>query len=221
MSVKKYDERDGEYGAGAEWYIKEYFMKNGYTVTAYPNGIYEHDLRFEKHPDRFFVEVERCGVDRWPAESGFPFPTVNVPMRRKVTDDRLFFTVQCNLKQAVVMFPEDLKVLQCCTKNNKHVSGERFRECPIQRCLQLDLTKPVEDSLAAMNAERVRKIVNDMSLTAKVKMRVLRGENKEFSAPYGIIPEECASLVCFVEKIHGLHEYVSTPMKNRQASFEF
>jgi hypothetical protein len=221
MSVKKYDERDGEYGAEAECFIKEYFKKNSYTVTSHPNGIYKEDLRFETEYEFFYVEVERCGIDRWPAGRQFPFSTVNVPMRRQVTSNRIFLTVQGNLQQAIVMFPDDLKVLEACTKNNKHVTGERFRQCPIERCLPLDLTQPVFRSLAAMNAERVRKTVNDMTKTAKLKMRVLRGENREFSRPYGLELDDWRELICFVEKVHGLHEYVSTPMENRQATFEF
>lgn len=221
MTTKRYDDIDGEWGKNGEAAIRQYFVEQGYTVTALPNGIYEQDLMFKTKHEHFYVEVERCGTDRWSAEKSFSFSTINVLARREVTPDRLFFTVRADLRQAYIMFPDDIKALAVTRKSNKHVKDERVREYPVERALLLDFERPVEHSIAAMNAERIRNIVNDKHLSYKFKMAVLRGKKFEFGPPYGMVMDDWTTSIAFVEKTSGLSQLVSMPIHSRQTTIEF
>lgn len=221
MTYKKYHEVDAEWGRAGEVVIREFFTGQGYQVTALPNGIYEQDLMFKTRHECFYVEVERCGADRWPADSAFRYSTINILARREITPDRLFFTVRSDLRQAYVVFPNDLQSLDVIRRSNKHVKNERVREYPIERALLLDFDKSIEHSIAAMNAERVRNIVNDGNASYKFKMSVLRGKNGELGSPYGLFFDEWTTAIRFVEKSHGLTSQVAKPQDERQGFMDF
>jgi len=216
MNTKRFDATDKEYGDGAESFIRDYFERNGYSVIHHPNGIYKHDLLFKTSHERFYVEVERAGPRRWIAGTVFPFDTVNVPARRQITDDRLFFSVRVDLKASLVIFPDDLKRIVPVKLNNRHVTSELFRQCPIERCLQLDLESPIAHSISEMNAERVFCAVNSLTLSYRQKMAVLKGRNGELGCPYGLVADQWRNLILKVESAHGLYRQVNKPMKYRQ-----
>lgn len=226
MNRKPFDKIDCEWGVHGEAVVRQYFIEQGYDVTVLPNGIYQQDLMFRTKHECFYVEVERCGAGRWCAGKQFPFTTINVLARREITSDRMFFTVSSDLKNAYVLFPDDIKMLDIIMKPNKHVKSEGVRQYPIERGLLLDFKKPIEHSIAAMNAERVRNIVNDNSNSYKFKMSVLRGDYSQFGPPYGIDLEDWRRLISFVEKTSGLSSLVSMPINkrnaiNRQLTIEF
>lgn len=221
MNCKKFDQVDANWGIAGEAVVRSYFRSQGYRITVLPHGKYKEDLQFENDYEQFSVEVERVGPGRWFSDTPFPFSTINVPARRVVTDDRIFFTVSCDLHQAYVMFPLDLKCLKPVRKSNKHVKNELFLEYPIERALLIDFRHPISHSIARMNADRVLAVVNDDSITALKKMRVLKGRDSMMDCPYGLAHEDWFVLISFVEKAYGLTSQVAKPQDERQGFMDF
>ena len=221
MNCKKFDEIDAKWGEAGEAAVRSYFRSQGYRTTVLPHGKYKEDLLFENDYEQFYVEVERVGPGRWVSDSPFPFPTINVPARRVITDDRIFFTVSWDLHQAYVMFARDLKCLKLVRKSNRHVENELLRQCPIERALLIDFRQPIKHSIAKMNADRVLAIVNDNSISASKKMKVLKGSDSMMDCPYGLAHEDWFGLIAFVEKAHGLTSQVAKPQDDRQGFIDF
>jgi len=117
--------------------------------------------------------------------------------------------MSADMTKAYVSFPEDLETVKPQPMDNIHAKGELVRDHEILRCLPLDLSRPIEGSIASMNAARVREIVQTNS-SYSVVTRTLRGrEPFGFGAPYGISDEEWKEMLLDVERRSGLGEYVS------------
>lgn len=212
MTRKEYNPGDGEYGDSGESFMRQYIKSNGYTANKHPNGIYGEDVEYVSDVERFFAEVERCTASRWLGDEWFNWPTLNVLERRMVKPNTLFFTLSADMTKALVSFPNDLIRVKPEPKNNRHATGEMIREHEPLRCLKLDLTKPIEGSIAQMNAERVRRIVAESDNYSHVT-RVLRGRTPfAFEAPYGIDDDEWREMLLDVEKRSGLLEYSNRGM---------
>jgi hypothetical protein len=152
---KPYDELLGEFGRTAEWAGTELMRKKGFVCTELPNGIYGQDVLCESDYERFYLEVERRTSSTWRSGS-FPYRDVNVPVRRKVTSDRIFITFRSDLARCVVVFSCDLleaKVEDC---TNRYMSSEKFRKVPLERCLEFDVDGAGNETFAKMNARRIR-----------------------------------------------------------------
>lgn len=221
MNCKKFDPVDANWGIAGETVVRSYFRQQGYRVTVLPNGKYKDDLKFENDYEQFSVEVERVGPGRWFSDTPFRFNTINVPARRVVTDDRIFFTVSCDLHQAYIMFPGDLKCLKPVRESNRHVKDELMRKYPIERALLIDFREPLKHSIARMNTDRVLSIVNDATVSPMKKMSVLKGRDSMLDCPYGLHHEDWCQLIAFVDNKSGLSDLVSKPMHNRQRTIEF
>lgn len=227
MNVKVYDAGDGEYGDAGEVAVREYMKRNGYKVVRHPNGIYREDVELESDCERFYIEVERATERRWNGSCWFPFQTLHVLARRKITPTRIFFTLSADMSKAYVSFPDDLKRVEPVKMNNIHVQDEEIRDHDILRCLPIDLRQPINGSLARMNVERVRSLAAGVSCHRSYRnaIRALRGRDPSpFGPPYGMDYDEWNELVVIVENRSGLTSHVrrdpSRP-SSRQTTFVF
>lgn len=220
MNRKVYDAVDGEWGANGEAMLRQYIRSCGYEANKHPHGVYGLDVEYVSETERFYADVERRTNRTWTGTQWLTWPTLHVLARRPVKHGVLFFTMSADMTKAYVSFPEDLETVKPEPMNNIHAKGEAVRDHEIMRCLQLDLTRPIEGSLASMNAARVRGIVRN-SNNYSVVMRTLRGrEPYGFGSPYGISDDEWQEMLLDVERRSGLGEYVSRKRKaSTQRSF--
>jgi hypothetical protein len=213
MSGKKYDEADGEFGANGEARLRQYIRSCNYEANKHPHGIYGEDIEYVSATERFYADVERRSDRTWTGKDWMRWPTLHVLARRKVAPGVLFFTMSSDMTKAYVSFPEDLATVNPIQMDNVHAKGEQIRDHEILRCLPLDLTKPIDGSIASMNAARVRDIVRN-STSYAVVMRTLRGrEPYGFGSPYGISDDEWQEMLLDVERRSGLGEYVTRTRK--------
>jgi hypothetical protein len=208
VTTKKYDKADGVYGANGEARVRDYIRNCGYKAIKHPNGKFGEDVEYESEEERFYVDVERRCLG-WGGDSWFRYRTIHVLARRPVKQGVLFFTLSADMTKAYVSFPEDLVSVEPKPMDNIHAKAEMVRDHEIMRCLPLDLTNPIEGSIARMNAERVCGIAKNCT-NWRDAMRALRGvEPYGFGAPYGICDDEWRELILDVERRFGLGEYVS------------
>jgi hypothetical protein len=212
MNRKVYDAIDGEWGSNGEAMLRQYIRSCGYEADKHPHGVFGLDVEYVSPTERFYADVERRTTRTWSGSDWLSWPTLHVLARRPVKDGVLFFTMSADMTKAYVSFPEDLAVVKPQPMDNVHAKGEAVRDHEIMRCLRLDLTKPIEGSIARMNAARVRDIVRNASYS--VVMRTLRGrEPYGFGSPYGISDEEWQEMLLDVERRSGLGEYVTRTRK--------
>jgi len=220
MSGKKYDSMNGEWGSHGEAFLRQYIRSSGYAANKHPHGIYSEDIEYVSGTERFYADVERRTSRTWEGSDWMQWPTLHVLNRRNVERGTLFFTLSANMQKAYVSFPEDLVTVAPEKMDNIHAKGESIRDHEILRCLPLDLTKPIEGSIAEMNARRVRTIVRDTSSYLEAT-RVLRGrEPFGFGAPYGISDEEWKEMILDVERRSGLLKLTGRNNKDQQ-KFDF
>jgi hypothetical protein len=216
LTHKKYNAGDGEWGANGEARLRQYIRSCNYQANKHPHGIYGEDIEYVSATERFYADVERSTERRWIGSEWLRWKTLHVLERRKVEPGVLFFTLSANMQKAYVSFPCDLVTVKPAPMDNIHAKGELVRDQEILRCLPLDLTKPIDGSIAQMNAARVRNIVGSSTSYDEV-MRVLRGrEPYGFGAPYGIDDEEWNEMILDVERRSGLGLYAAR--KTRSAS---
>jgi hypothetical protein len=220
MSGKKYDSMNGEWGSAGEAFLRQYIRSSGYDANKHPHGIYSEDIEYVSGTERFYADVERRTSRTWAGAYWMQWPTLHVLNRRKVEPGTLFFTLSANMEKAYVSFPEDLAAVAPEKMDNIHAKGESIRDHEILRCLPLDLTEPIQGSIAEMNARRVRTIVGSTSSYLEAT-RVLRGrEPFGFGAPYGISDEEWKEMILDVERRVGLLQ-LTRPNNNDQQRFDF
>lgn len=159
MSGKKYDPIDGEWGANGEARLRQFIRSCGYHADKHPHGLYGEDVEYSSPFERFYADVERRTSRTWDGQGWLRWPTLHVLARRPVSLGVLFFTMSADMTKAYVSFPEDLETVKPVSMDNIHAKGEAVRDHEIMRCLPLDLTRPIDGSLARMNAARVREIV--------------------------------------------------------------
>lgn len=222
MTRKAYNPIDGEWGANGEASFRQYIKSCGYSANKHPHGIYGLDVEYVSPVEKFYADVERRTARTWQGNNWMQYPTLHVLARRPVAPGVLFFTLSADMSKAYVSFPEDLAQVKPEPMDNIHASNEDIRNHEIMRCLPLDLTTPFCGSLAAMNAERVRKIV-ETSRNYWVVMRTLRGrEPFGFGAPYGVDDDEWREMLLDVERRSGLGEYASRRNHDKhQQTFSF
>jgi hypothetical protein len=220
MSGKKYDSMNGEWGSAGEAFLRQYIRSSGYDANKHPHGIYSEDIEYVSGTERFYADVERRTSRTWAGAQWMQWPTLHVLNRRKVESGTLFFTLSANMEKAYVSFPEDLATVAPEKMDNIHAKGESIRDHEILRCLPLDLTEPIQGSIAEMNARRVRTIVGSTSSYLEAT-RVLRGrEPFGFGAPYGISDEEWKEMILDVERRVGLLQ-LTRPNNKDQQRFDF
>jgi hypothetical protein len=220
MSGKKYDSMNGEWGSAGEAFLRQYIRSSGYDANKHPHGIYSEDIEYVSGTERFYADVERRTSRTWAGPQWMQWPTLHVLNRRKVEPGTLFFTLSANMEKAYVSFPEDLAAVAPEKMDNIHAKGESIRDHEILRCLPLDLTEPIQGSIAEMNARRVRTIVGSTSSYLEAT-RVLRGrEPFGFGAPYGISDEEWKEMILDVERRVGLLQ-LTRPNNKDQQRFDF
>jgi hypothetical protein len=179
---KPYDKFLGEFGKTAEWAGIELMRRKGFECTELPNGIYEQDVLCESHHERFYLEVERRTSATW-ARGPFPYLDVNVPVRRKATNDRIFVTFRSDLARCVVLFCRDVLAAKVQDSPNRYMASEQFRKVPIERCLEFDVDSAGDESFARMNSHRVREA---MKATDPAKRKLYLAP----TCPYGVPGDE-------------------------------
>ena len=214
MSRKTYDAANGEWGANGEAGFRNYIRSCGYKANKHPHGLFGLDVEYVSETERFYADVERRTARTWRGNSWLRWPTLHVLARRPVSEGVLFFTLSADMTKAYVSFPEDLQTVKPEPMDNVHATGEQIRDHEILRCLPLDMTKPIEGSIASMNAARVRNIVSTSNSYTEI-IRTLRGrEPFGFGAPYGIDDEEWLEMLDDVEHRSGLSQHVSGARTN-------
>jgi len=166
---KPYDPLLGEFGKSAEWAGIELMRSKGFSCTELPNGIYGQDVLCESDHELFYLEVERRTKATWSSGS-FPYPDVNVPVRRRVTQDRIFVTFRSDLARCVVVFCCDILAAKVEDRPNRLMGSEEFRTVPLERCLEFDVASAGGDSFARMNAKRIREAMATCGDYAKRRM---------------------------------------------------
>lgn len=216
MIRKVYNPIDGEWGSNGEAMFREYIRRCGYNADKHPHGIHGHDVEYSSATERFYADVERRTKRTWAGSEWMRWPKLNVLERRPVIEGVLFFTMSADFSKAYVSFPEDLKCVKPEPTDNVHARGELVRKLEIMRCLPLDLTQPIDGSIARMNANRVRSIV-DTCNNYQAVMRTLRGTEPDgFGCPYGLSEEEWQEMIHDVERRSGLASYVARRNKDPQ-----
>jgi hypothetical protein len=190
---KPYDPLLGEFGKTAEWAGIELMRSKGFECTELPNGTYGQDVLCESMRERFYLEVERRTKATW-SSGKFPYPDVNVPMRRKVTQDRIFVTFRSDLERCVVIFCCDLLAANVEDRPNRLMGAEQFRTVPIERCLEFDVADAGDDSFARMNARRIREAMATHNDSAKRRLYLAP------VCPYGLPGDEWRSWLVECDK---------------------
>lgn len=190
---KPYDPLLGEFGKTAEWAGIELMRSKGFTCTELPNGIYGQDVLCESDHERFYLEVERRTESTW-KRGTFPYSDVNVPMRRKVTRDRIFVTFRSDLERCVVVFCCDLLAANVEDRPNRLMGSEKFRTVPIERCLEFDVAAAGQDTFARMNSRRIREALSMHKDSAKRRLFLAP------VCPYGMPSEEWRSWLVECDK---------------------
>lgn len=209
MSGKKYDPANGEWGDHGESMVRAFIRMNGYDANKHPNGRYEDDVEYESPTEKFFVDVERRTTRTWSGESWLSYQTLHVLARRPVKHGVIFVTLSANMEKAYVSFPCDLLCVKPVPMNNCYATNEQVRDMDIMRCLPLDMTKPIEGSLARMNASRVRRFVAETE-NYTLATRMLRGRgDTQFGCPYGMTEDEWRELLISVEQRSGLASHLA------------
>jgi hypothetical protein len=224
VSSKKYDPIDGEWGDHGEASLRQYIRSCGYTADKHPHGKFGLDVEYVSETERFYADVERRTLRTWSGDAWFPsrWQTLHVLARRPVKPGILFFTMSADMTKAYVSFPEDLETVKPERMNNIHASGELVRDHEIMRCLPLDLTVPIKDSIARMNAARVREIVRTSNSYSVVKRTLCGQEPYGFGSPYGIGDEEWKELLFELERRCGLPELAARKKRDiPQKTFAF
>ena len=180
---KPYDPLLGEFGKTAEWAGIELMRSKGFECTELPNGTYGQDVLCQSNYERFYLEVERRTTATW-SSGKFPYPDVNVPVRRKVTQDRIFVTFRSDLERCVVIFYGDLLAANVEDRPNRLMGSEQFRTVPIERCLEFDVSSAGDDSFARMNAKRIREAMSKHENAAKRRLYLAP------VCPYGLPGDE-------------------------------
>jgi hypothetical protein len=179
---KPYDELLGEFGRTAEWAGIQLMRSKGFDCTELPNGIYAQDVLCQSDREMFYLEVERRTSATW-SKGPFPYPDVNVPVRRKATKDRIFVTFRSDLQRCVVLFCDDVLSAKVEDSPNRYMASEQFRKVPIERCLEFDVADAGDESFARMNSRRVR---DAMQGTDPAKRKLYLAP----SCPYGVPGDE-------------------------------
>lgn len=220
MNCKKYDAGDGEYGRTGEARFRQYILSSGYQAIHHPNGKYGPDVEYESDSERFYVDIERATSRRWHGDAWLRYQTLHVLARRKITPGTMIVTMSADMSRAYVSFPDDLLRVNPEPMTNRHVESESIRNHEIMRCLPLDLSCPVDGSLAHMNVRRVRQLAAQGNYDHAI--RALRGRCPfSFGPPYGMDPDEWSMLILSVEGRTGLTKHVhraSASAADRQPS---
>lgn len=180
---KPYDPLLGELGKSGEWAGIQLMRSKGFSPTELPHGLYGQDVLCESEHERFYLEAERRLAGTW-ANGKFPYPDVNVPLRRKVTQDRIFITFRNDLARCVVIFYCDLLDASIEDRPNRLMDAEKFRIVPLERCLEFDVASAGTDSFAQMNAKRIREAMSITSDAAKRRLYLAP------VCPYGLPADE-------------------------------
>ena len=191
---KPYDPVLGEFGKTAEWAGIELMRSKGFTCTELPNGIYGQDVLCESDHERFYLEVERRTSMTW-SNGPFPYSDVNVPTRRKVTQDRIFITFRSDLRRCVVVFCCDLLAAPVEDRPNRLMDCEKFRTVPVERCLEFEVASAGEETFARMNAMRIREAMATHIEARKRRLYLAP------VCPYGLPRDEWRAWLCDCDKM--------------------
>jgi len=120
--------------------VKQWLCANGKDAVDAPDP-YGPDLWIENKG--YYVEVER--KHNWNSEN-FPFPTVNIPQRKKkyleIYGKVYYFVLSKSYSQAIIINGEHLKEEYLHEVRNKYVSsGEYFYQIPIKFCKIVEIGK--------------------------------------------------------------------------------
>lgn len=185
---KPYDPVLGEFGKTAEYAGIQMMRSKGFACTNLPNGKYGPDILCESDHELFYLEVERRTPATW-SYGAFPYEDVNVPMRRKVTEDRIFVTFRSDLNRCLVVFFCDLLAANVEDRPNRLMDAEKFRTVPRERCLEFDVQAANEDSFFMMNARRIREAMEKHTDVTKRRLYLAP------VCPYGLPVDEWRSLL--------------------------
>jgi len=181
MNFKRFNETDAEYGKAAELAAYEMMKRRGFRVVHMPEGIYKEDLKCISNYEEFYVECERRYSISWkPSCDCFPYSTYNFPERRLKLDGSkwILLVFRSDLKRCLVVFHQDLQKATTKIVTNRHVTGERMFDIPINRCLLLDAAESSNKTFAEINHERITKLLEKMHKPERERFL-------EFGIPYG------------------------------------
>jgi len=179
--------RKGEVMKGrvAELKVKAWMEANGYPdVIHHPNGDKREDLLCKRPNENqfFYMEVERRNT--W-VRGPFPFSPANLQHRRylKIRMDVLFITCRWDIKEGLVMFPQDILGSDSVVETNKVCNDETIHKVALIKCLPVNLTKRHGLSFAQLNLERIAALVRNADYATRRKVLGYR-------PPYGVPQEQ-------------------------------
>jgi hypothetical protein len=162
---KPYDEKLAKWSEPKEFQVQAWLEDSGYTVTHNnfsSGGKKGVDLYCKRPEEEFYVEVERGEFTGKRFQGNrLAFPTLHVLERRNRYSK---FTVCLTLNEAgtvgIVSFKYSWRNERLVNIPNRlKRRGEKAFDVPVEECLYVDLTTPLSHTLAVLNAERVRRVV--------------------------------------------------------------
>lgn len=134
MSSKKFDKDLYEkYDTLGKQIVKSFMIQNGYQLVSEEEAYKSHDLIFAKNGDDVKVEVQVCRS--WQTV-GFPYETINMPIRKKLTTSNLFVTVSRNGSSLLIVPMETILASPIITKDTCYTKGEKFFNLPQSKARQ-------------------------------------------------------------------------------------
>lgn len=99
-----------------------FFVQKGWQVIS-SDEVYTYDLKIGKNGTILKIEVERKRV--WKG-CEFPYPTIDVPYRKRRNEADLFLMFNENFTSLLLMPMSCVKDSPTSLKNTKYTTGERF-----------------------------------------------------------------------------------------------
>lgn len=116
-----------KYDALGKQMVKSFMIQNGYTFVNDEEAYKSHDIVFSKNGDEIRVEVQVC--TSWNTLK-FPYPTMNMPIRKKHNTCDLFVTVSKSGSSLIIIPMETMLNSPIITKNTCYTNGEKFFNAP-------------------------------------------------------------------------------------------
>lgn len=127
-SYKKFNKSLYEkYDALGKETVKHFMNQMGYTLVSEEEAYKSHDLIITKGDDELRVEIQVC--TSWKTLK-FPYPTINMPIRKKANTCDLFITVNHNGSALLVIPMETMLRSPVITKDTCYTKGEKFFNAP-------------------------------------------------------------------------------------------
>jgi hypothetical protein len=205
VSRKAYDGQLDEWSKSAELVVHQWFLHSGYLADRHPNGVFDEDVSFaSENGERWGTEVERMKPKRWPRGCDpFRYDDIDLVKDRKYGQRILHIQVSADMSKGIVSFPQDHLAAPIIKKRTEYdpIAGE-FRRICIERTMVVDLSRPIDSSIAEMNFLRTIELVDavrDQASYRRAKRALVGGAGEPFRSPFGVSVDQWREWVAQVD----------------------